>query len=547
MVKRILASGVLALVLAAPALAAPQVVPLGSDSTADADPVAACGALAASPQEEGWRDRGLADKQIFLNGAQAACEAALQAVPDSDTAKTWLARVYVLIGRPADAAPLLESAAGKGNGFAAYLLSGLTDNGYDDGVEDDPDRSLQLLRQASDAGFTPASVDLAGRYETGEGVDPDIREAISLYRAAADKGNGRAIYKIGALTQAGDGIDQDYARAMELFGQATAAGEPLGYNGIGQLFQNGQGVDQDYVKAAAAYQQGADQGEPQSEAALAYLYEQGLGVEQDYDKSFALLTDSAAQGYGFGEAALAIHYLFGQGVASDPNKALSLALAAIDKHVNYANGVVGYMYAEGFGTTRDLGAAQMYYQSGSDGGDQYSTDRLKITELEIACEDAAGSQYEPGGIGHGVDFDAIDADAAIAACSAAIAANPESVGDQAWLARAYIKAERYADALPLVRTGADARNVLAQTLYADLLVLGRGVHRDTKAALELYQSAAAEDFPLAAFTLGQIYQAGEIVPADTDTALDWYRKAYEAGVEGAEDKMTELGAPPSTQ
>jgi TPR repeat protein len=546
MTGRILTSGLIAMLLTGSALAEAHVVPLGSDSTSDADPVAACGALAASRDEEGWGDRGLTDKQVFLNGAQAACEAAVQAAPASDAAKTWLARVYILIGRPDDAARLLEEATGTGNGFAAYLLSGLTSNGYDDGVEDDPDRSLQLLRQASDAGFTPASVELAGRYEAGEGVDPDIAEAVSLYRAAADKGNGRAIYKLGALTQAGDGIEQDYARALELFQQAADAGEPLGYSGFGQLYQNGQGVAQDYSKAASAYRQGADQGEPQSEAGLAYLYEQGLGVEQDYDKSFALLTDSAAQGYGFGQAALAIHYLFGQGVGSDPGKALSLGLQAIDKHVNYANGVVGYMYAEGLGTTRDLGAAQMYYQSGWEGGDQYSADRLKITELEIACEDAAGSQYEPGGVGHGVDFDAIDAEAAITACSTAVDANPESVGDGTWLARAYIKAERYSDALPLARAGSDAGNVLAQTLYADLLVLGRGVHRDTEAAFELY-NRAAEDFPLAAFTLGRIYQEGEIVPGDNDKAIEWYRRAYEYGVEGAEEKLAELGAPPSTQ
>ena len=93
MIERILTSGLVAMLLATSAFAAPQVVPLGSDSTVDADPVAACGALAASPDEEGWRDRGLADKQIFLNGAQAACEAALRASPKSDAAKTWLGRV----------------------------------------------------------------------------------------------------------------------------------------------------------------------------------------------------------------------------------------------------------------------------------------------------------------------------------------------------------------------------------------------------------------------------------------------------------------------
>ena len=63
MLRHRLTSVCLGVVLLAtgPALADPKVVSVGSDATADQDPVAACGALAASPYEVGWSGRGLAD------------------------------------------------------------------------------------------------------------------------------------------------------------------------------------------------------------------------------------------------------------------------------------------------------------------------------------------------------------------------------------------------------------------------------------------------------------------------------------------------------
>src|SRR5437763_1140523 len=89
--------------LSAPALAVPKVVMLGGDATGDSDPTATCGALAASPDEPGWKGRGLKDGQVFLDGALTACEAAIRASPDSTEVKAWLGRTYVLVGRPEDA------------------------------------------------------------------------------------------------------------------------------------------------------------------------------------------------------------------------------------------------------------------------------------------------------------------------------------------------------------------------------------------------------------------------------------------------------------
>lgn len=539
--------GVLAaLICASPAFAVPKVVPLGGDTIADADPVAACGSLAASPWEDGWKGRGLDDKAIFLDGALTACEQALKASPDSAQVKAWLARVYLLVGRSGEAEPLLDAAANDGDALGAYLLSKAIDTpaiGYDNADS----RSVTLLKQSSDAGFVPAMNDLAARFETANGVDQDPAEALRLYQLAADQGSGLAIYKLGELSLNGTGVTQDFAQAAKFYQQAADAGEPLGYNGLGRLYQYGQGEPQDYGKAAEAFQKGADQGEPQSETDLAYLYDQSLGLTKDPGKSFALLADAAGQGYGFGQAALAIHYLYGEGVDADPRQALDLASAAEQKHVLYAEGIVGYMYAEGLGTDRDLSVAEGYFQTGSDGGDKYSSDRLAITKLEIACEDVAGSQYEPGGTGHGIDYEAIDPGTAIEACQTALNANPNSVGDKVWLGRAYAAAGQYQDAVPLLRAGLDANNALAQVTYAHLLLDGKGMDADAAGAVELYQAAAEKDFPLAQYALGAIYAGGIGVQADLDAARHWYGKALDNGIEEARTQLAALqttAAPP---
>jgi TPR repeat protein len=451
------------LMVAGSASAAPEVVGLGGIGSAD-DPVAACGDLAASPWEGERQGRGLADDQIFIDGAITACEAALAAEPDSASAQTWLARAYVLAGRRDQATDLLEAASDAGNPFAAYLLAGLLGEELDQTMPQDPERAVALLIQAADGGFAPAQADLGERYETANGVVGDYGEAARLYELAAAQGYGLASYKLGVFAHFGYLAAPDYPSALDLYQAAVDAGEPLGHYGLGQLYEYGNGVEQDYTRAAVHYQQGADAGEKMAQTALAYFYEQGLGVPQDYDKSFALLVDASGQNWGFAHAALSIHYLFGQGTPVDEAKAYNLAWLAQRQGVVYAEGILGYMFQNGLGTTRDLTNAQFHYRDGADAGDQYSAGQLPIVEVELACQDAAGARYEPGGFGRGRAFAAIVPEEAIPACESAVSANPVPVGNRVWLARAYARAGLYDDAVPLLEEGVAARNVVAHVV-----------------------------------------------------------------------------------
>jgi hypothetical protein len=525
------------LMMAGSALAAPEVTVLGGGG--DQDPVAACGLLAASPYEADRPGPGLEDDQIFLNGAMTACEAALEASPDSALAQTWLARVYMLVGREAEAARLLARASQSGNAFASYLLSGALEMNAGQYVPDVTASAFDLLQQSASAGFPAAQADLAERYETGNGVDTDYNEAQRLYQAAADQGHGLATYKLGYFEHAGYTAEADFAAAMEHYQRAAKLGEPLGNFGIGQLYEFGQGVDQDYARAAEFYQLAADAGEKQAQTSLAYFYEQGLGVAQDYDKSFALLKSASAQDWGYAHAALSIHYLFGQGTAIDEVKAFDLAWRAQRLGIVYAEGILGYLYQNGLGTPRDLSAALFHYQGGADGGDKYSSDQIAGAEAEIACEDAAGSPYEPGGVGHGRSFADIDPDAAIPACENAVSVSPGPVGNKVWLARAYARAERYKDAVPLLEEGVTAGNVLAHVVLGDLLMAGAGIDEDPERAIGLYQ-AVAKDFGLAQLSLGLAYKQGIGVPQDRDQALHWLRLAQNFGVMEADPEIAGL-------
>lgn len=534
--RRWIGVAALAGLLVPSAYAAPEAIVLGGE--AGGDPVENCRALAASPFEADRAGTGLTDAQIFLNGAIAACEAALAAAPDDAAVQTWLGRAYLVAGRESEARALIESASAAGNPFALYLLSRILGGQLGGYYSEDVDRSTQLLTQAAEAGYPPAQADLGERMLLeGNGAD-----ALRLFEAASGGGVGSASYRVGEAYYEGVIVDYVAETAISFYELAVEQGEPRGHYGLGRIYDFGTfDIPQDQAKAASYYELGAEAGEKMSQTALAYLYEQGLGVEQDYNRSFALLVEAAAQDWGYAQAALSIHYIFGQGTEIDLTKGFDLAWAARRAGIVYANGIVGYLYQYGLGTVRDLPNALRSYQAGVDTGDEYSAGQLPIVEIELRCMELAGAPSEPG-VWPGVPFDEIDAAAAIEACEAAIEANAH-VGNKVWLARAHMAAGDYTSAVPALLEGSGEGNILAKFLLADLMLSGQGVVADPARAISLYEEAA-NVFVDAQLRLGTIYATGEGVPADIETALMWFRRAAETGSEAAEAQIAALTAIP---
>jgi TPR repeat protein len=107
------------------------------------------------------------------------------------------AKALIADGKPADAVPLLEAAAGQGDAEAQYLLSQLLttlSNGPDDNAT-----ALSWLQRAAAGGYADAQFLLGARYERGEGVMPDEAEAVTWYRAAARQGHSEAAERLRAI------------------------------------------------------------------------------------------------------------------------------------------------------------------------------------------------------------------------------------------------------------------------------------------------------------------------------------------------------------
>ena len=154
-----------------------------------------------------------------------------------------------------------------------------------------------------------------------------------------------------------------------------------------------------------------------------------------------------------------------------------------------------------------------------------------------ACAAAAASQFETGFEAIGRDGWEIDAEAAIAACSAALEDEPDSTQLKSWLARAHLAAGDTAKAVPLFEAAAAEGNVLALAILGDMLTTGDGVPVDMERGAKLLTQGAEAGFALAQNSLGLSYDFGEGLAQDFTQAARWYRAAAEQGMSKAQSNL----------
>ena len=86
-----------------------------------------------------------------------------------------------------------------------------------------------------------------------------------------------------------------------------------------------------------------------------------------------------------------------------------------------------------------------------------------------------------------------------------------------------------AAAFAVIRDAAQAGQVAAQLLLAQMHMEGKGTVRDEQAALLWYETAANNGSPMAMNMLGRCHELGQGTAHDPALAAVWYRRAAEAG------------------
>ena len=149
-----------------------------------------------------------------------------------------------------------------------------------------------------------------------------------------------------------------------------------------------------------------------------------------------------------------------------------------------------------------------------------------------ACDRLASFRFDPARStdSAAVDFDRNEAKKAVAACQAALAAEPSNPRLMFNLGRAQARtSDGQAEAAALFRKAADAGHAGAMYSLGVAFASGAGVAKDPVEAARWYRKAADAGSPEGMSALGMAYEEGFGVDADPVVAMLWWRKAAEAG------------------
>jgi TPR repeat protein len=304
------------------------------------------------------------------------------------------------------------------------------------------DEAIQQYAAADRAGHPLASASLGSLYATGQGVMRDLARAATFYRRAGDAGFADAYANLGMLYIADN--PPNYAQAFSEFDHASRVGSALALAYLGELYTNGLGVAKNQARAIALFQQAADRGEPEGMLDLGLSYYAGAGVQRDPATAFRWLSRAAA---------------FGLAQAQD---------------------VVGYMYENGESVRQSDEQAIAWYRKSA-----AQSDTFAMTHLAQLLNDAGNS----------------------------------------------------AEAMTWYRRAAVLGDPVGMTELADMLSdAGNGAE-----AVDWYMKAAAKGFADAEMRLAYDYSSGkDTLPQDYAQAAYWYGKAVDHGDAFAMVRLGEL-------
>ncbi len=117
---------------------------------------------------------------------------------------------------------ILTNLADRDNAYALYNLASCYRWGK--GVEQDINKSFELIHRSADLGYAVAQIDIANGYSNPmpeQEMGQDLLNAMKYYKMAANQGHPCAMYCIGAMYKLGYGVEKDLKEAEKWFKKAA--------------------------------------------------------------------------------------------------------------------------------------------------------------------------------------------------------------------------------------------------------------------------------------------------------------------------------------
>ncbi len=395
------------------------------------------------------------------------------------------------------------TAAATGHNHAKYHLAAALLRGR--GCTRDEARAEELLREAAIAGDLSALVTLAARRG-------DREFAAKVYAFAADRGHPIALFNLGLCHIDGVGVPRDLDKGVQLCVRAAHWGDNNARYQLARWLLVGDFVVRDEPRAIELLNQAADEGHLGAMALVARCAIMGRAGDRDNAVGLRRLREGAARDDARCAFLLGLYYANGllDSVTNDSScewleKASSLGCGDADFHL-------GLLYLRGTGVLKNFKkATDCFHQA-----------------LNRGCVRAAGHLKSIYALGQDVPK------------------NPEYVAKLGELGRS--EAEKLARFIPetaeerrtqnvnIMLKGIDALDKLkdkarrgdadAMHQLALLHANGRGMDKDLRRAISLWQYAALDAHPEALWELGRRYVKGEEgVAKNASLGLELLREA----------------------
>jgi hypothetical protein len=261
---------------------------------------------------------------------------------------------------------------------------------------------------------------------------------------------------------------------------------------LGVMSQRGLGVPKDEVDGLAWYRKAADAGDPRGVSLVMTSVSSGIGVAKDSREGKALMDAMQKRSWATASAAPT---LAERAAAGDARSQFNLA-AQLEQEQNYDEAIKWYnrAAAQGF-RSAELNLAQMY-ENGIGVKQNKAEARKRYRKLASLGD-----------------------------------------GEARWRAARLAAADQdYAEALQLYNRSIRDGDQRALVELGQMYEQGRGVPKDVRRAVELYERAA-EQSRWARAKLGVLYLEGNEIPKDYEKARRWLQRAAADGNPAARNNL----------
>ncbi len=406
---------------------------------------------------------------------------------DEDQARTWFAKAYHAF--------VSEEVKAKKKDYLQYRIGKLFSFGY--GVEQDYSKAAAWYEKAAAEENPFAAYALGSLYRTGQGVAQDDGKAYALYRMAAEhseKPNAYAAYELGRMCRDGIGTAQDktasdawHRRAYNGFLaiEQGMADDKLYYR-LGQMNLTGTGTDSNLPQAKRYFEKAAALNNPDALYDLGKLYLKKNAEDYAPKKAVDCLIEAAKRGHDYAQYTLGRLFLRGEEVPKNADYALRWLEEAVAKENEYAEYLLGKILLTGVDVEQDLPRAEALLKRSAEKGNRYAKYALGKTYLE-----------------------------------------------------GLLLMQNLPEAIRLLTEAADSGFDAAQYLLGKLLYQGGVIPQDLQRAIDYLEKAAGQKNPYAAYLAGKLRLTEDAVK-DISKAIRNFEIAAERGNSFAEYQLGKL-------